>query len=71
MFISLLKDMMKDRNQQPDKEIHRAKSGEGVWNFHALSKHTILSNLWVFTSLEALDPSPSGIFMEVSLYTQD
>lgn len=43
------------------------RSGEKARSFHALPRHTSLA----FTSLEALEPSPPGNFLEASLHTEN
>ena len=38
----IIKQLLKDTNQQPEEEIQRARHGEGVWSFHAVSRYITL-----------------------------
>ena len=71
MFTNLLKDMIKDTDEQPDEQIHR--QGVGVqellswWSWGA-------SSFWyvdVFINLEALQASYSWDFMDASSCSHD
>jgi len=33
--------MTKSKNQEPDEEVHRERSGARVWSFHALSRQPL------------------------------
>ena len=51
-------------------EIHGMRYGERMWNFHTLSRHATLPNLFVFTNLEALWTQFSWDFMEASFHSK-
>lgn len=51
-------------------EIHGMRYGERMWNFHTLSRHATLPNLFVFTNLEALWTHFSWDFMEASFHSK-
>lgn len=67
----VIKDTMKDTDQQPDEETHRARCVEGVRNFHALSGHATFPDPTCSAALKLSKPRTLGIFMEPSPHRHD
>ena len=74
MFTSLLKDMMKDTDEQPDEEIHRVRSGRvpktGISVSLGLGCVSFL--VWIcLPTWKIYIPHTIGIFMEASSSRHD